>query len=152
PPEPEPEAEVPEAAAEQEPGAEEAEQVEQPKAEQAEAAPAAEEVVEEASSYAWLDTLSFDLRFEIEKLRSLGVVMDQVKAQVKNQGQLINLSQFNAQAYEGQLQAKAKIEPGKRFELGLKLQQMQVGSLLLDAFGNDYLAGKGNVDLNLKAQ
>lgn len=152
PPEPEPEAEVPEAAAEQEPGAEEAEQVEQPKAEQAEAAPAAEEVVEEASSYAWLDTLSFDLRFEIEKLRSLGVVMDQVKAQVKNQGQLINLSQFNAQAYEGQLQAKAKVEPGKRFELGLKLQQMQVGSLLLDAFGNDYLAGKGNVDLNLKAQ
>lgn len=152
PPEPEPEAEAPEAAAEQEPGAEEAEQVEQPKAEQAEAAPAAEEVVEEASSYAWLDTLSFDLRFEIEKLRSLGVVMDQVKAQVKNQGQLINLSQFNAQAYEGQLQAKAKVEPGKRFELGLKLQQMQVGSLLLDAFGNDYLAGKGNVDLNLKAQ
>lgn len=152
PPEPEPKAEAPEAAAEQEPGAEEAEQVEQPKAEQAEAAPAAEEVVEEASSYAWLDTLSFDLRFEIEKLRSLGVVMDQVKAQVKNQGQLINLSQFNAQAYEGQLQAKAKVEPGKRFELGLKLQQMQVGSLLLDAFGNDYLAGKGNVDLNLKAQ
>lgn len=150
--EPEPQAEAPEAAAEQEPAAEGGEQTEQPKAAEADAAPPAEEVPEETTSYAWLDKITFDLRFEIEKLRSLGVVMDQVKAQVKNQGQLINLSQFNAQAYEGQLQAKAKVEPGKRFEMGLKLQQMQVGSLLLDAFGNDYLAGKGNVDLNLKAQ
>lgn len=151
--EPEPQAEAPEAAAEQEPAAEGGEQTEQqPKAAEADAAPAAEEAPEETTSYAWLDKITFDLRFEIEKLRSLGVVMDQVKAQVKNQGQLINLSQFNAQAYEGQLQAKAKVEPGKRFEMGLKLQQMQVGSLLLDAFGNDYLAGKGNVDLNLKAQ
>ncbi|MDT0219082.1 MULTISPECIES: AsmA family protein [Alcaligenes] len=151
--EPEPQAEAPEAAAEQEPAAEGGEQTEQqPKAAEADAAPPAEEAPEETTSYAWLDKITFDLRFEIEKLRSLGVVMDQVKAQVKNQGQLINLSQFNAQAYEGQLQAKAKVEPGKRFEMGLKLQQMQVGSLLLDAFGNDYLAGKGNVDLNLKAQ
>lgn len=150
--EPEPQAEAPEAAAEQEPAAEGGEQAEQPKAAEADAAPPAEEASEETTSYAWLDKITFDLRFEIEKLRSLGVVMDQVKAQVKNQGQLINLSQFNAQAYEGQLQAKAKVEPGKRFEMGLKLQQMQVGSLLLDAFGNDYLAGKGNVDLNLKAQ
>lgn len=150
--EPEPQAEAPEAAAEQEPAAEGGEQIEQPKAAEADAAPPAEEAPEETTSYAWLDKITFDLRFEIEKLRSLGVVMDQVKAQVKNQGQLINLSQFNAQAYEGQLQAKAKVEPGKRFEMGLKLQQMQVGSLLLDAFGNDYLAGKGNVDLNLKAQ
>lgn len=150
--EPEPQAEAPEAAAEQEPAAEGGEQAEQPKAAEADAAPPAEEAPEETTSYAWLDKITFDLRFEIEKLRSLGVVMDQVKAQVKNQGQLINLSQFNAQAYEGQLQAKAKVEPGKRFEMGLKLQQMQVGSLLLDAFGNDYLAGKGNVDLNLKAQ
>lgn len=151
--EPEPQAEAPEAAAEQEPAAEGGEQTEQqPKAAEADAAPPAEEAPEETTSYAWLDKVTFDLRFEIEKLRSLGVVMDQVKAQVKNQGQLINLSQFNAQAYEGQLQAKAKVEPGKRFEMGLKLQQMQVGSLLLDAFGNDYLAGKGNVDLNLKAQ
>lgn len=150
--EPEPQAEAPEAAAEQEPAAEGGEQTEQPKAAEADTAPPAEEAPEETTSYAWLDKITFDLRFEIEKLRSLGVVMDQVKAQVKNQGQLINLSQFNAQAYEGQLQAKAKVEPGKRFEMGLKLQQMQVGSLLLDAFGNDYLAGKGNVDLNLKAQ
>lgn len=150
--EPEPQAEAPEAAAEQEPAAEGGEQAEQPKAAEADAAPPAEEAPEETTSYAWLDKITFDLRFEIEKLRSLGVVMDQVKAQVKNQGQLINLSQFNAQAYEGQLQAKAKVEPGKRFEMSLKLQQMQVGSLLLDAFGNDYLAGKGNVDLNLKAQ
>lgn len=150
--EPEPQAEAPEAAAEQEPAAEGGEQTEQPKAAEADAAPPAEEAPEETTSYAWLDKITFDLRFEIEKLRSLGVVMDQVKAQVKNQGQLINLLQFNAQAYEGQLQAKAKVEPGKRFEMGLKLQQMQVGSLLLDAFGNDYLAGKGNVDLNLKAQ
>nr|WP_321270079.1 AsmA family protein [Alcaligenes faecalis] len=150
--EPEPQAEAPEAAAAQEPAAEGGEQAEQPKAAEADAAPPAEEAPEETTSYAWLDKITFDLRFEIEKLRSLGVVMDQVKAQVKNQGQLINLSQFNAQAYEGQLQAKAKVEPGKRFEMGLKLQQMQVGSLLLDAFGNDYLAGKGNVDLNLKAQ
>lgn len=151
--EPEPQAEAPEAAAEQEPAAEGGEQTEQqPKAAEADAAPPAEEAPEETTSYAWLDKITFDLRFEIEKLRSLGVVMDQVKAQVKNQGRLINLSQFNAQAYEGQLQAKAKVEPGKRFEMGLKLQQMQVGSLLLDAFGNDYLAGKGNVDLNLKAQ
>lgn len=150
--EPEPQAEAPEAAAEREPAAEGGEQTEQPKAAEADAAPPAEEAPEETTSYAWLDKITFDLRFEIEKLRSLGVVMDQVKAQVKNQGQLINLSQFNAQAYEGQLQAKAKVEPGKRFEMGLKLQQMQVGSLLLDAFGNDYLAGKGNVDLNLKAQ
>lgn len=151
--EPEPQAEAPEVAAEQEPAAEGGEQTEQqPKAAEADAAPPAEEAPEETTSYAWLDKITFDLRFEIEKLRSLGVVMDQVKAQVKNQGQLINLSQFNAQAYEGQLQAKAKVEPGKRFEMGLKLQQMQVGSLLLDAFGNDYLAGKGNVDLNLKAQ
>lgn len=150
--EPEPQAEAPEAAAEQEPAAEGGEQTEQPKAAEADAAPPAEEAPEETTSYAWLDKITFDLRFEIEKLRSLGVVMDQVKAQVKNQGQLINLSQFNAQAYEGQLQVKAKVEPGKRFEMGLKLQQMQVGSLLLDAFGNDYLAGKGNVDLNLKAQ
>lgn len=150
--EPEPQAEAPEAAAEQESAAEGGEQTEQPKAAEADAAPPAEEAPEETTSYAWLDKITFDLRFEIEKLRSLGVVMDQVKAQVKNQGQLINLSQFNAQAYEGQLQAKAKVEPGKRFEMGLKLQQMQVGSLLLDAFGNDYLAGKGNVDLNLKAQ
>lgn len=150
--EPEPQAEAPEAAAEQEPAAEGGEQAEQPKAAEADAAPPEEEAPEETTSYAWLDKITFDLRFEIEKLRSLGVVMDQVKAQVKNQGQLINLSQFNAQAYEGQLQAKAKVEPGKRFEMGLKLQQMQVGSLLLDAFGNDYLAGKGNVDLNLKAQ
>lgn len=150
--EPEPQAEAPEAAAEQEPAAEGGEQTEQPKAAEADAAPPAEEAPEDTTSYAWLDKITFDLRFEIEKLRSLGVVMDQVKAQVKNQGQLINLSQFNAQAYEGQLQAKAKVEPGKRFEMGLKLQQMQVGSLLLDAFGNDYLAGKGNVDLNLKAQ
>lgn len=151
--EPEPQAEAPEGAAEQEPAAEGGEQTEQqPKAAEADAAPPAEEAPEETTSYAWLDKITFDLRFEIEKLRSLGVVMDQVKAQVKNQGQLINLSQFNAQAYEGQLQAKAKVEPGKRFEMGLKLQQMQVGSLLLDAFGNDYLAGKGNVDLNLKAQ
>lgn len=150
--EPEPQAEASEAAAAQEPAAEGGEQAEQPKAAEADAAPPAEEAPEETTSYAWLDKITFDLRFEIEKLRSLGVVMDQVKAQVKNQGQLINLSQFNAQAYEGQLQAKAKVEPGKRFEMGLKLQQMQVGSLLLDAFGNDYLAGKGNVDLNLKAQ
>ncbi|PWE12477.1 AsmA family protein [Alcaligenes faecalis] len=151
--EPEPQAEAPEVAAEQEPAAEGGEQTEQqPKAAEADAAPPAEEAPEETTSYAWLDKITFDLRFEIEKLRSLGVVMDQVKAQVKNQGQLINLSQFNAQAYEGQLQAKAKVEPGKRFEMDLKLQQMQVGSLLLDAFGNDYLAGKGNVDLNLKAQ
>lgn len=151
---PEPAAETPDVAAEseQEPTAESTEQGEQPKAEQAETTPEAEEPAAEESSYAWLDALTFDLHFEIEKLRSLGVVLEQVKAQVKNQGQLINLSQFNAQAYEGQLQAKAKVEPGKRFELGLKLQQMQVGSLLLDAFGNDYLAGKGNVDLNLKAQ
>lgn len=113
---------------------------------------AAEQEDAQPASYAWLDAMSFDLRVEIEKLRSLGMVMDQVKAQVKNQGQLINLSQFTAQAYEGQLQAKAKVEPGKRLELGLKLQQMQLGSLLLDAFGNDYLAGKGNVDLNLKTQ
>ena len=152
--EPEPETEAPEAAVEgeQAPASDSKEPAEPPKAEPAAAAPAAEEAVVEPSAYAWLDTLSFDLRFEIEKLRSLGMVMDQVKAQVKNQGQVINLSQFNAQAYEGQLQAKAKVEPGKRFELGLKLQQMQIGSLLLDAFGNDYLAGKGNVDLNLKTQ
>lgn len=152
--EPVPEAEAPEAAAEQEqePAADGSEQAEQPQAQQADAATTAEEPVSEESSYAWLDALSVDLRFEIEKLRSLGMVLEQVKAQVQNQGQLINLSQFNANAYEGQLQAKAKIEPGKRFELGLKLQKMQVGSLLLDAFGNDYLAGKGNVDLNLKTQ
>lgn len=152
--EPVPEAEAPEAAAEQEqePAADGSEQAEQPQAQQAGAATTAEEPVSEESSYAWLDALSVDLRFEIEKLRSLGMVLEQVKAQVQNQGQLINLSQFNANAYEGQLQAKAKIEPGKRFELGLKLQKMQVGSLLLDAFGNDYLAGKGNVDLNLKTQ
>ncbi len=153
PAEPEPEAEAPdEAAEEQAPASETPEQAEQPQAAQAQTAPVAQEQVEDSSSFAWLDALTFDLRFEIEKLRSLGVVLEQVKAQVQNQGQLINLSQFNAHAYEGQLQAKAKVEPGKRFELGLKLQQMQVGSLLLDAFGNDYLAGKGNVDLNLKAQ
>ncbi|MDV2118013.1 AsmA family protein [Alcaligenes faecalis] len=150
--EPEPQEQAPAAAAGQESVAQDGEQAEPPKAEPADAQPPAEQEPEVTLSYAWLDKLSVDLRFEIEKLRSLGVVMDQVKAQVKNQGQLINLSQFTAQAYEGQLQAKAKVEPGKHFELGLKLQQMQVGSLLLDAFGNDYLAGKGNVSLDLKAQ
>lgn len=146
----EPEPQAP--AAGQEPVAQDGDQAEQPNAEEVDAFPPAEEQPEETASYAWLDKITFDLRFEIEKLRSLGVVMDQVKAQVKNQGQLVNVSQFTAQAYEGQLQAKAKLEPGKHFELGLKLQQMQVGSLLLDAFGNDYLAGKGNVSLDLKAQ
>ncbi|UYY86605.1 AsmA family protein [Alcaligenes sp. SMD-FA] len=150
--EPEPQAQAPEAATEQAPAKEGGEQAEQPKAEEADAAAPAEQEPDAALSYPWLDKVTFDLRFEIEKLRSLGVVMDQVKAQIKNQGQVVSLSQFTAQAYEGQFQAKAKVEPGKRFELGLKLQQMQVGSLLLDAFGNDYLAGKGNVSLDLKAQ
>ncbi|WP_394061527.1 AsmA family protein [Alcaligenes sp. WGS1538] len=129
-----------------------AEQEESPEPKPAPAPAVEEALVANADPLAWLKTTRLDVSMEAAQLKSLGLKLEQVKGRLQNQGENLQLKQLTGKGYEGQFQFQGSLEPGKQFDLSLKLQKMQVGSLLLDAFGDDQLSGQGDVQLNLKGQ
>ncbi len=116
-------------------------------------APAVEEaLVAQADPLSWLNDTRLDVNVDILKLKSLGLTLEQVKGRLRNQGENLQLDALTGQAYEGQFQVQGNLEPGKQFDVALKLQKMQIGSLLLDAYGDDRLSGLGDLQLKLKGQ
>ncbi|WP_454007490.1 AsmA family protein [Alcaligenes sp. Marseille-Q7550] len=129
-----------------------AEQEESPEPKPAPAPAVEEALVASADRLAWLKTTRLDVSMEAARLKSLGLKLEQVKGRLQNQGENLQLKQLTGKGYEGQFQFQGSLEPGKQFDLSLKLQKRRVGYLLLDACGEDQLWGQGGVQLNLKGQ
>lgn len=143
----------------------EAEKVAEPEqnAEQTDAAeaaatpPNAEPVVEEESAstqdpLSWLEQLRVKATLNIQALRAHGLRLSDVQAQLESDAKNLQLKSLRAQLYEGELQAKASLSREYKYQLDMDLQKVQLGSLLLDGWGNDYMYGLANVKLQLQTQ
>lgn len=117
------------------------------------AAPAVEEaLVASADPQDWLKTTRLDVNVDVQELKTQGLKLQQVKGQLLNQGETLQLKNLSGQGYEGQFQAQGSLTPGRQFDLTLKLQKVQIGSLLLDGIGDDVLSGQGDVQIKLKGE
>lgn len=119
----------------------------------AQAQPAVEEVlVASADPLAWMDRLRLQAKVDIQNLRAHGMRWQDVQAQLQSDDEALYIKNLQANLYEGKLKATAKLAREHQYQFAVNLEQVQLGSLLLDGWGNDYLYGLGNADLQLSTQ
>lgn len=113
---------------------------------------AVDQVLTSASFFPWLEHTRLDAKANIAQLSVHGLRLSDVQAELSSDSKAIHLKQMSARLYEGTLQAKGSADLQHQYQGSLELNKVQLGSLLLDGWGNDYLYGLADVKLNLKTQ
>ena len=102
-----------------------------------------------------LKKLNLEGSLRIGSLKAANVKVSQLRADMKAQNGLLNISPLSAKLYQGSLNGSLTVNAAHSiptFTINQNLSGIDVGPLLKDAANIDMLQGKGNVTLNLTTQ
>lgn len=116
------------------------------------AMPALSKVEPDLSALKGLDIAG---EIKIAQFIASNIHVNNVQAKFAIDKGIVSIDKFDAKLYEGSVTTKAKLDVNQnpaKYSLSQVVSKVQIQPLLIDAAGTDFIAGNGNIDIQIKGQ